>query len=308
MCPERCLPRQSWNFAAEKAAERGCGVSKWKQKIQRIVEFADGIGPRRVTTYAAACAYYLFMSLVPIVVIVCAVLPYTPLTQEALLEVLDEYVPNSLYALVSGIVDYVYEGSAGILSISIILTIWAASSAIVALMRGMDRAYDAERRENYIIFRIRGCFFVVLLILAMIVSLCVMVYGAKILNLARAEMRDTWLIDLSFFIVNYGRYFVVMIMLAFTFALLYKWMPAKKLKLREQWYGAAFTSVSWAAFSAVFSFYIGHSNKYGIYGFLGTIIVAMLWMYYCLYFLLIGAYINRYMEIKKTPSSEKGAD
>lgn len=280
-------------------------MKKWKERYNRIYNFFAGIGDHRVPAYAAAGAYYLFMSLVPIVVIICSLLPYTPLTQDMILRVLNEYFPNSLYDLLAGIVDYVYEGSAAVLSVSIILTIWAASSAIAALMRGMDTAYDAVRKENYLVFRLKGYIYVIILILATLVSLCAMVYGAKILNLIRAGLKETWLINAMFIIVRYGRYLVVVVMLVLIFALLYKWIPAKKLRLRDQWYGAVFTAVAWAVFSAVFSFYVSVSNKYGIYGFLGTIMVAMLWMFYCMFFLLIGAYINRYIEIKKASSSKE---
>ena len=277
---------------------------KWKGRLKKAVNFVDGIGHRRVTTYAAAGAYYLFMSLVPIVVIICAVLPYTPLTQDMLLGVLDEYVPESMYALVAGIVEYVYKGSAPVLSLSIVLTVWAASSAMLAIMRGMDMAYDTVRRENYVVFRLRGCFYMVFFILATLISLCAMVYGAKILTFLRAGLKDTWLINTLFVIVKYGRYIVVTIFLTLAFALLYKWMPAKKLRLGRQFGGAVFTAVVWAGFSAVFSYYVSNSNKYGIYGFLGTILVAMLWIYYCMYFLLIGAYINRFLEIRRDGPSE----
>ena len=83
------------------------------------------------------------------------------------------------------------------------------------------------------------------------------------------------------------------------FISIYKWMPAGKRKLRRQWYGALFTTVAWLVFSSVFSMYVGISNRYGIYGVLGTVIVAMLWMYYCLFFLLLGGYINRYVDVRR---------
>jgi membrane protein len=83
------------------------------------------------------------------------------------------------------------------------------------------------------------------------------------------------------------------------FSVLYHWIPAACAKRGKQWPGALFTAVIWVIFSSVFSFYISFSDKYGTYGFIGTVMVAMMWMFFCLYFLLIGAYLNRYLEMRR---------
>jgi len=93
----------------------------------------------------------------------------------------------------------------------------------------------------------------------------------------------------------------VMALLALVFLLLYRWMPAKSLKNRYQQSGAAFAAVVWVLFSSIFSFYISMSNQFGAYGVIGTILVAMMWMYFCIYFLLIGGYINHYLYLRNVP-------
>ena len=62
----------------------------------------------------------------------------------------------------------------------------------------------------------------------------------------------------------------------------------KNLKYRRQLPGAVFSAVVWAAFSFIFSFYVSLSDKFGAYGYIGTIMVAMIWIFYCFYFLLMG--------------------
>ena len=53
-----------------------------------------------------------------------------------------------------------------------------------------------------------------------------------------------------------------------------------------------FAAVSWVLFSWLFSLYVAVSGKFGAYGYLGTVLVAMVLMFYCLFFLFIGGYIN----------------
>ena len=69
-----------------------------------VDEFSRGLGRRRITTYSAACAYYLFMSLVPMIMLVVSVVQYTPLTESLILDTLSDYVPDQLYQIVKTIV------------------------------------------------------------------------------------------------------------------------------------------------------------------------------------------------------------
>ena len=103
-----------------------------------VDEFFGGMGSRRITTYSASCAYYLFMSLVPLIMLLVAALQFTPLTRDVVLEAVSDYVPESLYEIVYFIVTSIYNGGRTALTVSILLTIWSASACMKALLRGMD--------------------------------------------------------------------------------------------------------------------------------------------------------------------------
>jgi len=274
---------------------------KVKGILEGLQSFFDGMARRKISTYAAAGAYYLFMSLVPMVMLLCAVLQYTPLTEDLVMGVLSEYVPESMYSLVSSIVATVYSGGGAALTISIVLTVWSASKSMKAMMRGMDAAYNVDRTENYLVFSLRACLYMIVFVIVFILSLTVMVYGNKILNILRYFLPSSAAVDYIFNILRYLRFVVVMALLALVFLLLYRWMPAKSLKNRYQQSGAAFAAVIWVLFSSIFSFYISMSNQFGAYGVIGTILVAMMWMYFCIYFLLIGGYINHYLYMRNVP-------
>ena len=73
-----------------------------------VDDFSKGMGRRRITTYSAACAYYLFMSLIPMIMLLVSIIQYTPLTQEMILEAISDYVPDSLYEIISSIISSIY--------------------------------------------------------------------------------------------------------------------------------------------------------------------------------------------------------
>ncbi|MFR6272668.1 MAG: YihY/virulence factor BrkB family protein [Blautia sp.] len=92
---------------------------------------------------------------------------------------------------------------------------------------------------------------------------------------------------------------ITLLALCVVFLFLYKFVPNRKATFRSQMPGAVFTAVSWSAFSFGFSLYFdyyeGTSNMYGS---MTTIILILLWMYFCMNIMMIGAQINCYFEEK----------
>ena len=257
------------------------------------------MGRRRITTFSAACAYYLFVSLVPMIMLLVSLLRYTPLTEAVVLQAVSDYVPDQLYTILETIVNSIYRGGGAALTVSIVLTIWSASKSMKALMRGMDSVYDAERQEDFFVFSFRACCYMVVFIVLLLISLLVMVYGGEILQLLYNILPHGGAVDWLFGLTRYLRYIVVIALLALVFSFTYWRMPARSLPYRAQWTGAAFCAVSWSVFSFIFSAYVSVSNQFGAYGVIGTVMVAMIWVYYCFYFLLLGGYINHFIAQKK---------
>lgn len=264
-----------------------------------VDDFSRGLGRRRITTFSAACAYYLFVSLVPMIMLVVSLIRYTPLTEAVVLQAVSDYVPDQLYTILETIVNSIYRGGGAALTVSIVLTIWSASKSMKALMRGMDSVYDAERQEDFFVFSLRACVYMVIFVVLLLISLLVMVYGGEILQLLYNILPHGGAVDWLFGLTRYLRYIVVLALLALVFSFTYWRMPARSLPYRAQWTGAVFCAVSWSAFSFIFSAYVSVSNQFGAYGVIGTVMVAMIWVYYCFYFLLLGGYINHFIARKK---------
>lgn len=267
-----------------------------KETVSSIVNFgmnfADGMNKRRLTVYATSGCYYLFMSLVPIVMITCCILPYTPYNLATVLKYIDHYFAKSLADIMRNIASAVYTSNSATLTVSILLALFSASASMKALMKGMDSAYECDCHDNIIWFTIRALFYMILLVATLLLSLIIMVYGGRILDLLKEHFEYLGVLDS---LLSQSRYVMVMMVLTVVFIVLYRVMPSGKVRILDQIPGAVFSAVTWVIFSWAFTIYIGLSNKFGAYGFIGTIMVAMLWMRYCLFFLLIGGYMNSYL-------------
>ena len=79
--------------------------------------------------------------------------------------------------------------------------------------------------------------------------------------------------------------------------MIYKFVPNRRATLKSQIPGAMVSSVAWSLFSLAFSIYIDLTpGTVNMYGSLTTLVLIMLWLYFCMWILLIGAEINSYFE------------
>ena len=257
------------------------------------MDFSDKMRKKNIATYAASTAFFFFLSLVPMLMVLCTVLPYTPLTEENLVDVVTDVTPEAVDSLATDLIREVYRTSAGALSLAIIATIWSAGKGVLALMRGLNAINDVEEKRNYLLVRLIACFYTVVMLVVMILFLFVMVFGNQLVNLMLHRVPQ-----LRYLVSLYMefRFFVVWVILTPLFAAIYAYVPDKRLRFKEQIPGASFTAVVWSIFSWGFSLYVSRSGAYSIYGSLSIIVIVMIWMYLGMYIIMIGAYLNQYFE------------
>ena len=258
------------------------------------IDFSYNLKKKNIASYASSMAFFFFLSLVPMLIVICAVLPYTPLTEENLVNAVTGVTPDTVDALIRSLIDEVYRKSSGTLSIALIVTIVSAGKGALALMRGLNAINDVEEKRNFITIRLIASFYTVVMLVVMILFLVVMVFGGQLVNLILYRVPQ-----LQYLVSLYMefRFIVVWVFLTPLFAAVYTFVPDKKLNFRDQIPGACFTSVVWSIFSWGFSLYVNRSGAYSVYGSLSIIVIIMIWMYAGMYIIMLGAYLNQYFEM-----------
>lgn len=263
----------------------------WKRILYIFNDFGRQMNKKNISAFAASTAFFLFLSLIPMLILLCAIIPYTTLTEANLMSFVTDFTPDILDSLVVSIIADVYDQSAGVLSIAAIATIWSAAKGMLALIRGLNEVNDVDEDRNYIVLRGIASFYTILMLLVILLSLIVMVFGnVLVAGILRMVPQIKALFD---FLMHFRLLFSLLI-LTVGFAMIYAYIPNKKLKFRLQIPGAVFSAVVWNVFSWAFSVYVGRINNFSTYGNLATIIISMLWIYMGVYIIMIGAYINRY--------------
>lgn len=244
-----------------------------------------------ISAYASSTAFFFFLSLMPTLIIVCALLPLTSLTEKNLVSVIVEIMPDFLDSLTALIIRQMYEQSARILPIAIIVMLWSSSKGMLALMVGLNEVNDVQETRNYFMLRIEAAFYMVITVVSLLVSLVLSVFGKTIVYTIYSLSPNVG--GLLLLLMRF-RFLFVWVLLTGVFIITYTYVPNKKMKMRHQIPGAVFSAVGWSAFSFVFSIYVEHFHGMSAYGSLSTIIIMMFWLYCCIYILLIGANLNRY--------------
>ena len=78
-------------------------------------DFSSQMKKQNISAYASSTAFFLFLSVIPMLMVVCAVIPYTPVTEQNLVTALTDVTPDIADAMVESLVVDVYKSSVGIL-------------------------------------------------------------------------------------------------------------------------------------------------------------------------------------------------
>lgn len=256
-------------------------------------DFARQLTRDNINAFASSTAFFFFLSLVPTLVIVCSLLPYTPLTEGNLIEAVTGLVPGFIETVTVSLIKQIYERSVSTLPVAILILLWSSGKGMLALMRGLNVVNGVTENRGYFFLRLEASFYMVITVAALFLSLGLSVFGEFFLHTAIKVFPHA--VRLVSLLMKF-RFLFVWGILTLVFSITYTYVPNKKLRLRYQIPGAVFSAVGWNVFSFVFSIYVENFNGMSLYGSLSTIVIMMFWLYCCLYIFLIGANLNRYFK------------
>ena len=262
---------------------------KWAGPVRRTGRFLRGLSSTEAGLYAASGAFFLFLSLIPLTALVCSVLPLTPLTRETVLEYLSPVLPEVMEALLGEILDQVYGSGGTAFPLSVLLTLWSASKAFVGLIQGLNRISGSPAPGGFLRLRARSGLFTLALLCLMLLSLLVALSQRKLIQLLAAVWPEGGSLLGS---VLRLRCFISTLLLALYFALLYAFLPARRPGFLRQLPGAMLTALLWMLLAWLFGSYVRGLGGVTLYGSLARVILALFWVYLCMYLILFGAYFN----------------
>jgi membrane protein len=270
---------------------RALGVKEFGRRVWQQV------GEDDVFTWAASLAYSWIFALFPFLIFLLALVPFMPANArvqvegelDAPLKVLSR---NAAEPIEQQVHLLVHQPRSGLLSIGLLVTIWAASGGMSMTMSAMDRCYDIKVGRPYIQHR-----FVAILLTIVAATLVVMV----MVLMPIASGIIAWLnyhekiLGPILLVLNLFRFGFAIVLMIALLALVYHWGVSIKIKFHFITPGAVFSLAVWLILAFAFRFYVnrfGEASYNKTYGAVAGVAILLLFFYIDASVLLIGAEIN----------------
>jgi membrane protein len=274
---------------------------------QFLLDLNQEISDDNVYNGAAALGYYLTLAIFPAMILLMTIIPYLPIqdVDKAIMDLLGQALPEEAYGMVSGVVTEVTsDRRGGLLSFSLLGTIWAASTGMYAIMQQLNVTYDVKEERSFV--RARA----IAILLSLMFGL--LVIGAFSLIVLGGIIED-WLgsrfgfgdVLIMFFAVF--RWIVIVLALLLGFAMIYRFAPNVEQKFSFITPGSVLGVVLLIIVSLGFAIYTSNFADYSAtYGSIGAVIILMLWLYIAGLVILVGSEINALIEHYSSKGKRKG--
>lgn len=262
-----------------------------KKIINFIQETLDKLKINHIDEYTVQCAYFTILAFIPLIMLILTLTKYVGIDQNTLFFIIEKILPsNTLNNIVLDIVKEVYSKSVGTITISVVFVLWSAGKGFLALCKGLNFAYGVEDSKRFIYFRLRAMILTVIFIIFIILTLLLLVFSNNI-NMLLQERFNIFSVVINTIVKS--KVLISTVSLFIIFTLMYKFIPKHKQKIKDQIPGAIFASISCNIISLFYSLYVKIFTGFSIlYGSLTTVVLAMMWIYACMYSILLGATIN----------------
>ncbi|MCL2168698.1 MAG: YihY/virulence factor BrkB family protein [Defluviitaleaceae bacterium] len=259
------------------------------QKFFRFVwEIKKDVVANEIMPLATQLTYRFIFALFPFLIFLISLVGYFDLEPEYLMAQVSTVLPADIAQVVNDVLGEVTgTRNLGLLSGSLLLSLFTVANGFRAIMRGINRVYD-QKDHRHIIKQWLICMLLVLLLAASIIlSLLTIVFGDAIYALIPLESR---FLTATFGLAGFA---ITASILTFAVILIYQFASAKMHSWLSLLPGAALTVAVWAASTTLFNFFINNfTNMSVIYGSIASVFITMLWLNIISITILIGAQLN----------------
>jgi len=261
----------------------------WKDILWRTYM---NLGRASLPSVAAGIAFYVLLAIFPAIAAFISVYGFflDPATIARHLNGLSAILPDAALELIGGQMTRLGSQGREVLSVTLaastLFSVWSANAAMKALVAGLNIAYSETETRSFV----KRTLFTYAATLSSVIFLAAFV----LLTIAA----PVWLHALGFhrLIKVWGvvRWLAVYLIAAAVFILAYRYGPSRR-RARWRWVsmGGAAAALLWMIGSLVFSFVLDHFSRIGAtYGSLSAVIGFLLWVWFSLMVLLVGAELN----------------
>jgi len=304
MRPIRGIPSSSRKEKLNKLVLPGFGGVRLDQVLKFVLNgFTKGV----LVTRASSIAFNLLMALLPATIFLFTLIPFIPIKnfQEELIKLFESILPvNAFSFLETTIIEIVTKKSGGLLLVMFIATAIFSTNGIHAIINAFVVSAHSFKSRSWI--NQRKISIVLLLIVLMMIALAgiLVIFGKA----AAGYLEEMRIIErnLVIFILVVLKWIVVILLLFLAISFLYYLAPAKRTDFRFVSPGSALATILFILTSLGFSAYVNHFGQYNkLYGWIGTLMIILIWLYLNSIALLIGFELNVSIKAARDEDEER---
>lgn len=264
--------------------------------------FFQEIARESILNKASSLAYNFMLAIFPGILFLFTLIPYIPINnfQQKLLDILQVAIPENAYNFLQvTLEDIVKNQNSELLSLGFLLATFFATNGMTTLMMAFNKASLAKENRSWLKKRAIAIALSFGIITALVIGITTFTVTGFIINYLKThidyDLAWFWAftIGLSRWIILFGMYFM-------TVSMLYKFAPSDAKKWKFFNAGASLATILALLIFTGFAYYINNFGAYNkLYGSIGTLIVAMIWMYLNSLILLIGFELNAAIALSK---------
>ncbi len=258
-----------------------------------------------LVTRASSIAFNLLMALLPATIFLFTLIPFIPIPnfQNELVELFENMLPlNAFSFLETTIVDIVTNKSGGLLLAMFIATIIFSTNGIHAIIHAFVVSAHSFQSRSWIHQRKISILLLLIVVLMIALAGFMVIFGKMFVNyLVEIDILER---NVVISIVVLIKWILVIVLLFLAISFLYYLAPAKKSDFRFVSSGSTLATILFIITSLGFSAYVNNFGQYNqLYGWIGTLMVILIWLYLNSIALLIGFELN--VSIKEAREDEE---
>jgi membrane protein len=264
----------------------------------------------RVLDQSAMLSFYFLLAIFPFLIFLAALLGLVLQSGEAVHIAIQNYLARVAPASASGLIDstlhQIRNGSSGsALWLSLLISLWVASSGLVAIIEALNVAYEVEESRPWWKQRLVALGLTIGLVLFLAGALVIIGYGNQLSQWVSGMLGLSshsaivpgsiveWVILLGFLLMGFNLLYIF----------------ASNVK-HHRWHwllpGTALAVSLWLVASFGFKLYLKFFNAYNTtYGSIAGVIILLLWFYLSGVAILLGGELNSQIE-KQTGRVQQG--
>jgi membrane protein len=270
------------------------------------------VGEDDISGLSAELAYRFFLALFPFFIFLTAaggfVADYANVQNPAgeVMDWLGDALPEDASSVLRTQIEEVTASKSGaLLSFGIIAAVWAASSGISNLIKGMNRVYEVKEQRP-IVKRYALSIGLTLLGGISIIAAFLLLVGGQVAGMEIAE--QVGLEGAAATVFTLARWPIVIVIIMIAVAFVYWAAPNVDVPFRWISPGAIVFTIGWLVASYLFGLYVSNFASYNAtYGALGAIVILLFWFYLTAFTLMLGVEINAVLAQEVAPAEVRQA-